>query len=161
MSSFDAILFATDLSEESDQAFQLACTVAREHRAKLVVIHVIPPIICPGSDAELDLDEDRPAVRRCREEFEHLRTLAHDLPLSFRMVVGYPVGMILNAARQEAADLIVIGSHENSQFPFQLHGSVADGVLRRAHCPVLCLRQPNCNASNVSSCHHEKADTLN
>ncbi len=162
MSAFDVILHPTDFSAESDQAFQLACSVARDHFAKLVVLHVIPPSTFPDGDIDPDLlSEDRPAVRHCREQFDRLRALAGDVPLTFRLVLGYPVGMILNVARQEDAELIVIASHQHSQFHFQLHGSVAEGVLRQAHCPVLCLRQPNPGVSHVSGHRRERADTLN
>lgn len=162
MSAVDVILHPTDFSAESDQAFQLACSVARDHFAKLVVLHVIPPSILSNCDADEDLlDEDQPGVRHCREQFDRLRALAGDIPLTVRLVLGYPVGMILNVARQADADLIVIASQTHSQFHFQLHGSVADGVLRQAHCPVLCLRQPNSGASNVSGYRREKAGTLN
>lgn len=149
MSAFEVILHATDFSPESEQAFVLACDVARGQGARLVVVHVIPPSDCGAGDADLNLvNEDLPAVQSCREEFKRLQVQAHDLCLTFRIVAGYPVGMILNVARQEAADLIVIASKNDSHVRFQPYGSVADGVLRQAHCPVLCFRQPN--ASHLS-----------
>ena len=52
------------------------------------------------------------------------------------------VGMWLMAKRKIETDLIVIASHQHTPVQLQLHGSVAEGVLRQAHCPVLCLRQP-------------------
>lgn len=143
MNTFDVILHPTDFSTDSDQAFLLACGIARDQFAELVVVHVLAPSVCPdcNSDAEL-LNEDRPAVRHCREQFQRMRSLAGDIPLSFRIALGYAVGTILNVARQEQADLIVIASHQHTQFHLQLHGSIAEGVLRQAYCPVLCLRQP-------------------
>ena len=143
MHTFDVILHPTDFSTDSDQAFQLACGIARDQFAELVVVHVLAPSSCPDcdSDAEL-LNEDRPAVRDCREQFQRMRALAGDIPLSFRIALGYAVGTILNVARQEQAELIVVASHQHSQFHLQLHGSIAEGVLRQSHIPVLCLRQP-------------------
>jgi hypothetical protein len=88
------------------------------------------------------LDDDRPEVHYCREQFNRLKALESDLPLSFRIVSGYPVGMILNVACEEAADLIVIASSRRNKPHLQLHGAVADGVLRQACCPVFCLKQP-------------------
>jgi len=143
MNTFDVILHPTDFSTDSDQAFLLACSIARDQFSELVVVHVLAPSNCPDCDADADLlREDRPAVRNCREQFQRMRSLAGDIPLSFRIALGYAVGTILNVARQEQADLIVIASHQHSQFHLQLHGSVAEGVLRQGHCPVLCLRQP-------------------
>ncbi len=152
MNTFDVILHPTDFSTDSDQAFQLACSIARDQFAELVVVHVLAPSNCPDRDSDADLlNEDRPDVRNCREQFQHMRSLAGDIPLSFRIALGYAVGTILNVARQEKADLIVIASHQHSQFHLQLHGSIAEGVLRQAHCPVLCLRQPTPHPAMVSS----------
>lgn len=154
MNTFDVILHPTDFSTDSDQAFQLACSIARDQFAELVVVHVLAPSSCPDCDSDADLlNEDRPAVRHCRELFQRMRSQAGDIPLSFRLSLGYAVGTILNVACQEKADLIVIASHQHSQFHLQLHGSIAEGVLRQAHCPVLCLRQPTSrpDASSASS----------
>ena len=143
MSALDVILHPTDFSAYSDQAFQLACSVARDQLASLVVVHVLPL----ESGQESDSDEDRinqngPVVSNCREQFCRMNAQAGDIPISFRLVFGFAVGAILNVAHEENADLIVIASHQQNRFTFQLHGSVAEGVLRQTHCPVMCLRQP-------------------
>ena len=152
MNTFDVILHPTDFSTDSDQAFQLACGIARDQFSELVVVHVLAPSNCPDRDSDADLlKEDRPAIRNCREQFQRMRSLAGDIPLSFRIVLGYAVGTILNVARQENADLIVVASHQHSQFHLQLHGSIAEGVLRLANCPVLCLRQPTPHPMMASS----------
>ena len=152
MNTFDVILHPTDFSTDSDQAFQLACGIARDQLAELVVVHVLAPSDCPDCDSDADLlNEDRPAVRDCREQFQRMRSLAGDIPLSFRIALGYAVGTILNVARREQADLIVIASHQHTQFHLQLHGSIAEGVLRQAHCPVLCLRQPTLHPAVTST----------
>ncbi len=144
MKTFDVILHPTDFSNDSDQAFMMACGIARDQFAQLVVVHVLAPSHSPSGDADADLlQEDRPAICNCREQFQRLRSLGGDIPMSFRIALGYAVGTILNVAQQEEADLIVIASHQYSQFHLRLHGSIAEGVLRQAHCPVLCLRQPN------------------
>lgn len=152
MNTFDVILHPTDFSTDSDQAFLLACSIARDQFAELVVVHVLAPSSCPDCDSDADLlNEDRPAVSNCREQFQRMRSFAGDIPLSFRIALGYAVGTILNVARQEQADLIVIASHQHTQFHLQLHGSIAEGVLRQGHCPVLCLRQPTQQPAMSSS----------
>jgi nucleotide-binding universal stress UspA family protein len=141
MDSFDVILFPTDFSDDSEQAFNLACSLARDQFSSLVVVHVLPPLNVPDKGTEV-ITEDGPLVHECREQFCRLKALAGDIPISFRIVFGYAVGSILNVAHEENADLIVIASHQHSRFHLQLHGSVAEGVLRQAHCPVMILRQP-------------------
>ena len=158
MNMFDVILHPTDFSTDSNQAFLLACSIARDQFAELVVVHVLAPSSCPDCDSDADLlKEDRPTVRNCREQFQRMRSLVGDIPLSFRIALGYAVGTILNVARQERADLIVIASHQHTQFHLQLHGSIAEGVLRQAHCPVLCLRQPTEQPAMSSSPAAERA----
>lgn len=53
---------------------------------------------------------------------------------------GAPAPAILATAREWAADLIVIGTHGRSGLGRLALGSVAEGVLREAHCPVLTVR---------------------
>lgn len=143
MSTFDVILHPTDFSDESEQALLLACSVARDQFASLVVVHVLSPESGPGRASEEEpINEQWPSVRSCRDQFCHLKALAGEIPISFRIVVGYPVGAILNVAHEEKADLIVIASHQHSSSHLQLHGSVAEGLLRQTHCPVLVLKQP-------------------
>lgn len=144
MGAYDVILHPTDFSEESDQAFQLACNMARDQFATLVVVHVLPAASCPNCDSDADLSEDQgPIMQDCRQHFNRMRAQAADVPISFRVVLGNAVGSILRVAHEEKADLIVIASHRHSQFHLQLHGSVAEGLLRQTHCPVVVLRQPS------------------
>jgi nucleotide-binding universal stress UspA family protein len=143
VSSFDVILHPTDFTEESEQAFSLACSIARDQFASLVIAHILPAE-CRPADAATDdsIDESSPMIRCCREKIVKMKAVAGDLPVSFRITYGYSVAAILNIAHEEKADLIVIASHQQSRFHLQLHGSVAEGILRQAHCPVLILRQP-------------------
>lgn len=148
MSTFDVVLHPTDFSPEDDEAFQLACNIARDHFASLVVVHVMPPATNLDEESE-SVDENDPLVCKCHEHFQRMRRLAVDIPITFRLVAGYPVGMILNVAHEQGADLIVIASEHHHRNHFQLHGSIADGVLRQAHCPVCCLRQPSSKYQEV------------
>jgi nucleotide-binding universal stress UspA family protein len=143
MSTYDVILHPTDFSDDSDRAFQLACSVTREQFASLVVVHVLPPECCPDSPSDdVSLDEELPIVRECYENFRRMKAQAGDIPISFRIVRGYAVGAILNVAHEENADLIVIASHQHTRFHLQVHGSVAEGLLRQSHCPLMVLRDP-------------------
>ena len=148
MSTFDIILHPTDFSEDSERAFQLACSVARDQFASMVVVHVLPPEAFPDRQSDdVAIDEKLPVVRECHEHFCRMKAEAGEIPISFRIVRGYSVGAILNVAYEENADLIVIASHHHSRFHLQVHGSVAEGLLRQTHCPVLVLRHPAASPS--------------
>jgi nucleotide-binding universal stress UspA family protein len=58
-------------------------------------------------------------------------------------VVGSPVPEIIEQAKTCAADYIVIGSHGHTAFYDLLVGSTANGVLKRAKCPVLIVPPPH------------------
>jgi nucleotide-binding universal stress UspA family protein len=49
---------------------------------------------------------------------------------------------IIAAAREEEADLIVMGTHGRTGLAHALIGSVAEKVVRKAPCPVLTVRHP-------------------
>jgi nucleotide-binding universal stress UspA family protein len=57
--------------------------------------------------------------------------------------VGAPFLEIINAAHGEGADLIVLGTHGRTGLAHVLMGSVAERVVRKAHCPVLTIRHPD------------------
>ncbi len=144
MLSIDLILLPTDFSSKSDEAFSLACSIARDHFAEVLVLHVSPP--CEAAEPS---PERMSAEKAWQERFSELKHLATDVPLHFREVEGYPVGTIVKVAAEEHCDLIVMASHDKSIACQQLHGSVTEGVLRHSACPVLCLRSsPTQDASN-------------
>jgi nucleotide-binding universal stress UspA family protein len=55
---------------------------------------------------------------------------------------GSPVVEILNFAEDENIDLIVMASHGRTGLSRLLMGSIAEGVMRKARCPVLIVKQP-------------------
>ena len=63
------------------------------------------------------------------------------IAVSFLIWEGDPGEAIIEAARSERADLIVVGSHGRSGVGRFLIGSVSDHVVRHAPCPVLVVRQ--------------------
>jgi len=53
---------------------------------------------------------------------------------------GHPVSLIAEEVDRQGADLIVMGTHGRTGVPHMLLGSVAEGVVRNASCPVLTIR---------------------
>jgi nucleotide-binding universal stress UspA family protein len=82
---------------------------------------------------------DRHEVRQ--RLFETLPTVGN-VAYEHCYTTGLPVDQILNVANRERVDLIVIGSHGRTGLSRLLMGSVAEGVMRKAHCPVLVVKQP-------------------
>ena len=137
-----AILHPTDFTDESEQAFLLACGIARDQSAELIVLHVISPDCCREEDRDEDgLAQDSPLFQRCWFRFDHLRSLAPDIRITFQIKVGQVADSIIHVAQREACRLIFLAAHHSSFQHYQLHGCVTKGVIRRTPCPVLCLRQ--------------------
>lgn len=123
--TFRDILFATDFSEASRLAGQTAATVARHFGARLHVLHVVPPVTDPT-----------PAP-------EALRTVVADLEPGLSVVTAIASGrvasQIVDYARRNSVDLVVLGTHGRTGVSRALLGSVAEAVIRRARCRVLTV----------------------
>jgi nucleotide-binding universal stress UspA family protein len=134
----EVILVPTDFSNDSEQALRFACSLARDQIASVVVVHVLPGT--KGSTGTLAIDDDSQVASQYQEQFGRMKTHAGKIPVTFRLIRGNTVAGIRTVAAEEQADLIVIGSHCDAHVP--LLGSVTEGVLRQAECPVMILRQP-------------------
>jgi nucleotide-binding universal stress UspA family protein len=134
------VLHATTLREASRPSAVLACRFAQGLKAKLVLLHVLPPmdeLQRKGQPAGWEL-----AAR------EELRILAEqtvaDCGLQVEPVVihGNPSIEILAEASQRKADLIVLGATHRSAFENLTRDHTVYRVLAHARCPVVTLREP-------------------
>jgi nucleotide-binding universal stress UspA family protein len=132
------ILHPTDFSQPADDAFQLACALARDYNALLVVLHVSTPFVAydlaaalpPGYSDGLQSQLDRIDPHDPRVRFER------------RLVQGDPAAEIVRFAGEASCDLIVMGTHGRTGLSRLLMGSVAERVSRKAPCPVLTAKTP-------------------
>jgi nucleotide-binding universal stress UspA family protein len=127
------ILHPTDFSGHSGYAFPLACSLARERGARLIVVHVMPVLLVEEKRfyrEEMAGKLNRLGAPDCRFRVEH------------RLEEGDAATQILRVAQDTACDLIVMGTHGNTGLGRFLMGSVAEQVLRGAACPVLTVRAP-------------------
>lgn len=140
-SGIERVLLATDLSPASTLATERAFELAGGLHASLLVVSVIDPrqLRLPGGRFGSRVDQ----VRAAREAavsalVETGRALG--VPVSFLIWEGDPGEAIVEAARAERTDLIVVGSHGRGPLGRALLGSVSDHVVRNAPCPVLVVR---------------------
>jgi nucleotide-binding universal stress UspA family protein len=135
------ILHPTDFSESAGNAFRLACSLARDHGAQLVVLHVAAPqvsgyaggVLIPPPEGYLD---------ELRAKLSGLQARDPKVRVEHRLVVGDPASEILRAASEPRCDVIVMGTHGRTGLGRLLMGSVAEQVVRRAPCPVVTVRAP-------------------
>jgi nucleotide-binding universal stress UspA family protein len=130
------ILHPTDFSTPAEAALQLACALARDHQARLVVLHVVVPPPIVYSEGIVPPEPQDP-WREAEGNLERLVVPAAGIRAERRLVQGDPVAQILRAAQDVSAELIVMGTHGRTGLLRLLMGSVAEVVVRRASCPVL------------------------
>lgn len=134
------ILHPTDFSPQSQTAFQVACALTRDYGARLVLLHVKPPEILYGEGYLLPPDPE--VIRKELQKQLNGLTPSGGVRAERMLREGDAVHEIQVTAEELQADLIVLGTHGRTGIGRILLGSVAEGVLRRARCPVLTIKTP-------------------
>lgn len=141
MFTIKTILHPTDFSERSACGLPLACALARDHGARLVVAHVVEPpmpinyegVVIPTQDTD---------VETVRAKLQELTDRDPKVRAEGIVVEGNPAVEILRLAEKLKCDLIVLGTHGRTGLSRLLMGSVAEQVVRKARCPVLTVKTP-------------------
>lgn len=139
------ILAPMDFSECSLAGFDYAVQLARDFRAELQLVHVINPHLYPFGDQYAALNPAQLMGKAAHAAENQMRSMALEAKVrySVRVINGSPAIQIRNAAN-EGVDLVVISTHGRTGLGHILIGSVAEHVVRYAHCPVLVIpARPN------------------
>ena len=137
------ILFATDFSPQSDFALTWATSLARDTHAKLIILHVEQIGVPYGGGeiySEYVLGYQSDSIKK---RLEKMRPADSQVRCSHRMATGKPAIEIIRVAEEVGADMIVMSTHGRSGLPRMLMGSVAEDVVRHAHCLVVVVKQPH------------------
>jgi nucleotide-binding universal stress UspA family protein len=144
------ILCPTDFSQYTDAALGYASSLAAESDATLYIVHVDDYREASAALGEVAVDYAAPwgiADRsEVRQQLEQVKPTVPRVDYEHRYLEGGPVHEIVAFAEREHIDLIVMGSHGRTGLARLLMGSVAEGVARRAPCPVLIVKQPVASA---------------
>jgi nucleotide-binding universal stress UspA family protein len=133
------ILHPTDFSDAAMEALQLARSLARDHGAKLVILGVTPPPP-PVSEVYAPLGEMSGQLEELRRQLASLVSTITEVPVETHALHGVPGPAIVSTADECQADLIVMGTHGRTGLTRLVMGSVAEDVMRHAHCPVLTVK---------------------
>ena len=148
MIALNRILVPTDFSENSDVALKYAMALADLTGASLHVLHVLQNPLGAGWAAEVYVPPPAEFFERIEQDArEHLNGLLIDeqkgkYRAELVCLNGSPFLEIIQFAKQQTIDLIVIGTHGRGAVSHMLMGSVAERVVRKAPCPVLTVRHP-------------------
>jgi nucleotide-binding universal stress UspA family protein len=138
------ILAPIDFSDITKEVIEQAFKLARTFSAKLWILHVASPD--PDSlyyETGSQLVRDQEAVK-LHEEHMQLQNIAKDvrsegINVTSLLVQGYTVDKILKEASVVKADLIILGSHGHGALYSTIMGSVTEGILREAPCPLFII----------------------
>jgi nucleotide-binding universal stress UspA family protein len=136
----EVVVVPVDFSSASENALRVAMEMTGDV-SKLRLLHVLPPLeaISPAAVwGDLSEDAREASVRQHAATFLASRGLAG---AAFDVRLGNPGYEVTEYARQQNADLIIISSHGYHGLKRILLGSVAESILRHAHCAVLVLRR--------------------
>ena len=138
------ILCPIDYSGYDSAALAYASQLASDTGALILIVHVDETRDINRAIGEAGYLYGAPEATRVEGE-ERLGwakpTVAH-VPCEHHYLTGSPVPELLKFAEREEVDLIVMGSHGRSGLSRLLMGSVAEGVMRKAKCPVLIVKHP-------------------
>jgi universal stress protein A len=141
MADYKKILVLLDLTESSEQILAAARDMAAHSNAALQMLHVVEFVpaepmgetLMPTVQIEEDLEQ------RANLKLSELSARLKLSRVSTRVEAGNKKTEILRVAKEEAVDLIVLGSRVRHGLGI-LVNFTEDTVLHAAHCDVLAVR---------------------
>ena len=148
-SRFKRILFCSDLSESADAAFDFALDAAiRRPDSTLYLLHVIHEPDAQYWKTELAEVENINAEARkaidAKVAASYLSRVPKGMDVKTVFRIGPDAATILEFAKAEQVDVIILGRHGHSSMGKALFGGVAEKIVRKAECAVLVV--PLCYA---------------
>lgn len=136
------ILIGLDGSAAAAHASEVGLELAEAIGGEVALVYAVDP--GSGFQPESGIpasDLIAAALQEAREMLAAFRSRARLQEVPFEFVeIGNPVDVILKVAAEWRADMIVVASHGRGGMRRLVLGSVAEGVMRRSHCPVLVIR---------------------
>jgi len=156
MKTFSRILAPTDFSELSRRAIRFAVNEARVHEAELHLFHsVTTGVVGHPMDPAVDIPATGDVVNEAQQSllrfpeaaFEEDSDNSSESGCAGSRIVrtvlqGHPEVQIVEYAREQRIELVVLATHARSGVERMFMGSTAEAVLRHAPCPVMVVPPP-------------------
>ncbi|QQS37835.1 MAG: universal stress protein [Ignavibacteriales bacterium] len=145
--NYKKILVPIDFSDYSKSSLRYAVNFAKQFNAGIILVYVVEPIIYPPDFSMGQIAIPTTGLEMDKRAVEELEKLAEteipkDLVKKTLVKTGKPFYEIIDTAKEEDVDLIIISTHGHTGVEHILFGSTAEKVVRKAPCPVLTLREP-------------------
>ncbi len=140
-----AIACCTDFSDNAHLAVDAAVDMAARYRAKLFIVHVLPPLVNPLTMDSGWVPPEAPrdsVILKIEEEMQtrYGAQIPHEVDYELVVRDGHVSSEILEFIRVQKIDLIVTGAYGLSGMGLVLFGSVAKRVAQKAACSVMIVR---------------------
>jgi nucleotide-binding universal stress UspA family protein len=140
------ILLPTDFSDCNKPALEYASMLAAENGATLHILHVDDLQDVSADQAEFGYLSPTPWDHsdrvKVREELDEVQPTITGVACERHYRRGTPATQIVRFAKTHDMHLIVMASHGRTGLARLIMGSVAEGVMRKAPCPILIVKQP-------------------
>ena len=151
MITLKRILVTTDLSEASYSAMEYAAWLSEKEKASVTLFYSVdnlPTVAYHTVDLTFDkfrgeiLNYEKQRLNDFSEKFKKTFVKKPDVVLT----EGNAAQMIVEYAKKHSFYIIVMSTHGRTGLEHVVLGSVAERVVRNAHCPVLTVKSNNLNA---------------
>jgi universal stress protein A len=136
------ILVPVDFSEHSQKALRYALAFAAQFDAEVTLVHIVEQMVYPGDWMYPPLAVSDFATEKREQMIERLRALDAGSGVKTQHIVrlGRAWQEVIEIAREQKSDLIILATHGYTGLKHVLLGSVAEKIVRHAPCPVLSVR---------------------
>ena len=132
------ILVPTDFSPGAGAALHVAEMLAKGTSTEIHLVHVKPSDILPHAECDVADSDDA----RLHELLSQTIPQEPGVTCHHSMLYGNPPDEILKFAKSHQVDMIVMGTHGQTNAPQDVVGQIASAVLEKADCPVLTVKRP-------------------
>ncbi len=146
MFPFKKIMCATDFSDASYEALQTTVEMAKYMDAEMFVVHVVPKVhgIPPDPLYAFEGPEEYERLLKADAEEQLQKIIEQRVPkdVKSQIIIRQEDAAegILQIAEEIGAEVMVIATHGRTGWRHLVFGSVAERVIREAHCPVLVIQ---------------------
>jgi nucleotide-binding universal stress UspA family protein len=134
--AFNRLIVPVDFSEYSKGAIRVAVSLAREWKAVITLVHIVPNLLGGRFLPNTQLKK----LARVRLEKLRKEMVGSQLTSKIMVETGSPFDGIAKIGGHSKSNLIIIPTHGHTGFKHAFLGSTAERVIRYAKCPVLVIR---------------------
>jgi len=148
---FKKILFYTNFSDHDEKAFFYALNIARGNpESELLIYHVIPE-----PDAQFwksyiyeveEIDDKAKHDIDLKIEEVYAKHIPKGLKWSTKFEIGHPDQKILETAKNEETDLVILGRQGKSSFGSRLLGDFTEHIARKSPCPIMIIPEKHADS---------------